>query len=102
MQGNDLGTDEVFTSGQAAWYVEGELAAVGVQVIRSPVVGRDETEFCYLEPVGSGAVRGQGIVDLGHVDDDRAIVVSTNSFSGASAISRLLMHFNADSSTGSH
>ena len=51
----------------------------------APVVGvvRRETHLIDLEPVGARADGSDSIVNLGHVDVDRAVVVSLDSFGSA-------------------
>ena len=82
---NDLSTNEVVAGGDVARNGEGEVAAVVVQNLGSPVVGvvRRETHLIDLEPVGARADGSDSIVNLGHVDVDRAVVVSLDGFGSA-------------------
>lgn len=73
---------------------EGALAAVGVEDLGTPaslsaVVG----VLSDLEPVAR-AIGSGGVVDLGHVDHDRAEVVATDGLVVAAAVVGLLVHLN--------
>lgn len=97
------------------------MTAVVVEDLCRPVVGaaRRETHLGDLEPVGVGAGSGSSVVDLGHVDVDRAEVVSllnqvlsnvpaggggsetyTDSLVRARAVVGLLVHLDLDLVTG--
>ena len=57
----------------------------------------DQTILVDLEPRAAWILGG--IANLGEVDNDWTIVVTSNSLSGASPVTRLLVHLNSDSAT---
>jgi hypothetical protein len=98
VKGNDFGTEEVISWGNVCWDLELLLSAVGVESISSPVVLGDETVLVDLEPRRTG--RGEGVVNLGKVDDDWSVVVTSDSIVVAAAVSVLCVHLNGDFRSG--
>jgi hypothetical protein len=85
------------------------LAAVTVEVFGTPVVvsalrGRRFLRPCILEDLeeATGAIRGAGVADLGHVHEDGSIMSPSDSLSRARSVARLLVHFNGDGIAGSY
>jgi len=73
------------------------LSAVGVENVSSPVVGPDQTVLVDLEPRASRILGS--IADLGKIDNDRAVVVTSNSLVAAGSVTWLLMHLNSNGTT---
>ena len=57
----------------------------------------DQTIVVNLKPRGSHILGG--IANLGEVDKDWTVVVTSNSLGSASPVTRLLVHLNSDSAT---
>jgi len=93
---NSLRANEIVTWRNATGNIERVVAAVVIEGHVPPVVwiNGDKANFRDLEPVGIGANSGHSIVDLGHVHDDWAVVVTTNGQFCARTVSRLLMHLH--------
>lgn len=99
MEGNDLRTEKVVTRGDIGRDGDDLLPAVGVKDVGAPVVGTDEAVLEDLEPGAGAGVRGR-VADLGEVDDDGAVVVSSDGLVGAAAVAGLLVHFDGDGAAG--
>lgn len=102
MQSNNFSADQIVAGGEIGWDGELDFAAVGVHDIRSPVVSAHEAGLGDLEPVGTRADGGRGVIDLGHIDDGRTIVVAADGLSGTSAVTGLLVHLNSHLGTSSN
>lgn len=96
VKSNNLSSEQVLACWDARGDSEGIFAAVGIQAVSRPVVVALVAGLGNLEPSGRGSRCGQGVVDLGHVNDDGTIVVATNGLVAARAVSWLLMHFYGD------
>lgn len=96
MERNLLSADEVVARGNVRGDREVDLAAVVVHEVRAPVVRADETILSDLEPVGGPRLGGRDVVDLGHVDDCRAVVVAADCLSRAVALTGLLVHLDGE------
>lgn len=95
MKSNGLSTDKVVTSSDVLGDGEGTLAAVGVEDLGSPGGGGSSVAvLCNLEEGAAGG--GFGVCDLGHVDHDGSVMVSTNSGLAAAAVAVLCMHLNGE------
>lgn len=95
VQSNSLGPDEVIARGDVARDLEAVLAAVLVELVGAPGLGaRVIAELGHLEPFGRGAVGRRGVVDLAHVDEDRAEVVPADGLVGARAVAGLRVHLD--------
>jgi len=70
------------------------MATVVIENLRCPVVGAAgwETHLGYLEPGRRRANSSGRVRYFGHVDIDRAIMVSTDGLVSATTVSGLLMH----------
>lgn len=97
MQSNNLSSQQVVSRSNISWDLELLLSAVPVDDIGSPHVLRNQSVLVNLEPARAG--RGEGIVDLGHVDNDWTIVVTADGLVSAASVTWLSVHLNSDSST---
>lgn len=100
MESDNLRTEKIITRSDISRDSDDLLPAVGVKCISAPVVGPDETILENLEPTTSHIL--SRVADLGEIDNDRTIVVSSDGLVGAGAITGLLVHFDGDSSTSGH
>lgn len=91
----------VYEKGGQVWLTsEGALAAVGVEDLGTPAgLSAVVRVLSDLEPV-AGAIGSGGVVDLGHVDHDRAEVVATDGLVVAAAVVGLLVHLNRQGTAG--
>lgn len=79
---------------------KGPLAAVGVQDLGAPaLIGAAVRVLGNLEP-GARAVGSGGVVDLGHVDHDGAVVVAADGLGVAAAVAGLLVHLHSKRTAG--
>ena len=95
MQGKSLSTDEVVTRSDALGDGERALPAVGVEDLGSPGSGGARVAILsnLEERTGGG---GLCVGDLGHVDEDGAVVGTADSGLGALAVARLGMHLDSE------
>lgn len=100
MQGNSLSPQQIVTRRQVAGDADIHLAAVGIEVLGAPEVVRAGATGGVLGPSvledleeGGAAVSGGGVGDLGHVDQDRAVVGAADGFLAAVA-GVVLVHFD--------
>ena len=99
MQSNRLSTHEIVSRSQRLGNSESPLSAVGVEDLSTP--GRSGSlvaVFGDLEP-GSG-LSGGGVGDLGHVDEDGAVVVATNGGLRAGSLAGLSVHLDGEGLAG--
>lgn len=97
MESNNLRTEKIITGSNISRDSDDLLSAVGVKRISAPVVGLDKTVLEDLEPFAS-SILGR-IADLGEVDDDGTVMVSSDGLIGADTVTGLLVHFDGDGST---
>lgn len=99
MQCNGLSADEVVASGNVLGHREGTLAAVCVEDLGAPGWGcAFVAVLSDLEERASGG--GGGVGDLGHVDEDGAVVGTADSRLGAVAVTGLSVKLYSEGGAG--
>jgi hypothetical protein len=99
VQRNSLSTDKVVTRSDVLGNSERTLSAVGVEDLGSPGSGGASVAvFCDLEERAAGG--GFGVGDLGHVDENRTVVVATDRRRAALTITWLSVHLNGEGAAG--
>jgi len=94
VQRDSLGPDEVVARGDLARDLEAALAAVLVEQVGAPrLAACIVAELVHLEPLAGSVGRGS-VVDLAHVDEDRAKVVATDGLVGTRAVAGLRVHLD--------
>lgn len=96
MESNNLRTEKIITGSNISRDSDDLLSAVVVKRISAPVVGLDKAVLEDLEPFASN-ILGR-IADLGEVDDNRAVMVSSDGRIAADTVTGLLVHFDGDGS----
>lgn len=99
VQSDGLGTDEVVACSNRLGDSEGTLSAVGVEDLCSPRGDSSSVAIlCDLkEGTGGG---GLCVSDLGHVDENRPVVVASDGRLATAAVTGLSMHLYGEGTAG--
>ena len=99
MQGNLLCAEKVVSWSKGLGNSEGVFATVGVEGLVSPCLRRWVVSFLANFEPRAGSVRGSGIGDLAHVNDNWAVMIASNGLFGATS-AVVSMHLYGNSLTG--
>jgi len=101
MEGNNFGANEVVARGKVRRYFECPVTAVHIQHLDCPVVRivRNKTSLGNLEPTGARSGRRASIRYFGHVDRHWSIMLPSDGFVCARALSGLRVHLHREGIT---